>query len=101
MFINLNGQWSGTVTYGKEYNKISGKQVRFKLDMTQTGQQFTGISMDVDGYGLNLPQPCINFLQSGIARAQHLLRHGVERRVGRVEHIVQVAGVAVHIEQAG
>ena len=49
MFINLNGQWSGTVTYGKEYNKISGKRVGFKFDMTQTGHQFTGISMDVDG----------------------------------------------------
>ena len=54
--MNITGQWIGTITYGEEYGDLSGKSVRFEMELTQKEQRISGLSRDVGGDGVS-PDP--------------------------------------------
>ena len=54
--MNISGQWTGSITYGKEYGDLAGNSVRFNMELTQNEHEISGISKDLDGVGVN-PDP--------------------------------------------
>ena len=54
--INLLGQWIGQFIYGPEYGEgMWGEKVQFRLFINELSSgQFSGTSVDVEGYGANM-----------------------------------------------
>ncbi len=51
--MNLQGQWTGTITYGKEYRLHKNKQLYFDMELFQEREKITGTAVDVDGVGMS------------------------------------------------
>lgn len=49
--LNLNGQWTGTIQYGKEYSQHAGKELYFDLELMQYGDEIAGTAYDTGGVG--------------------------------------------------
>jgi hypothetical protein len=60
--INLSGQWIGQFIYGPEYGgQMHGEKVQFRLFINEkSAGQFSGISVDIEGYGANMDTATIN-----------------------------------------
>src|SRR5712671_2028570 len=87
-----------------EYVEISVGWVEFLRDPTITPRPRCWVSRKsapTQPTKADLPQRGVDLLQRGRARAQLLLGERVERRVDRVEVLVQVFGLVVDVEQAG
>ena len=67
--IFLVGQWVGQFVYGQEYgDEIFGEKVQFRLFVEKfEAGEFTGKSVDVDGFGANLNEAIIKgFIQDDL-----------------------------------
>lgn len=81
--MNVQGKWTGTIIYGKEYRVHQNKEVYFDLDINQDTDQITGIAMDIGGFATN-PDPAkiigtvvgngINFIKQYASR--HTFKNG-------------------------
>lgn len=49
--MDINGQWQGTLTYGKEYRQFKGHQLSFEMELHADGEQFYGTAIDTGGMG--------------------------------------------------
>ncbi len=49
--INLSGQWTGTIIYGKGYGQFAGKELYFDLDVIQYRDEIAGTAVDIGGAG--------------------------------------------------
>lgn len=47
----IHGKWTGTITYGKKYAELNGKELYFDLEIIQDGELITGTSVDIGGIG--------------------------------------------------
>tara|TARA_R110000868_G_scaffold409932_1_gene696607 strand:+ start:65 stop:490 length:426 start_codon:yes stop_codon:yes gene_type:complete len=56
MEMDLNGNWEGIITLGKEYGKDEGKEIIYYSELAQKKNKISGISYDVSGFGTN-PDP--------------------------------------------
>lgn len=54
--LNITGSWTGEIIYGSKYRKFAGKELFFEAEFTQTADQFSGVSVDIKGFGIN-PDP--------------------------------------------
>jgi hypothetical protein len=54
--LNLTGSWTGVIIYGNKYRKFSGRDLIFEAEFTQIADQFSGVSVDIKGFGVN-PDP--------------------------------------------
>ena len=54
--MNINGKWTGTIIYGKEYRVHQNKEVYFDLDINQDAEKIKGTAIDIGGFGTN-PDP--------------------------------------------
>lgn len=50
---DINGKWTGELVYGPNFGKLEHEALVFTLDVEQHGDEFIGISRDVDGVGIN------------------------------------------------
>lgn len=50
--MNYSGRWEGVLTYGDTYPK-AGAKLKFQLDIHETGGVFYGVSVDLEGDGMN------------------------------------------------
>lgn len=57
--ININGNWTGTITYGKEYWKFKGKELYFDMELAQHGEEFKGTAIDIGGWGISPDQAIV------------------------------------------
>jgi hypothetical protein len=46
---NISGQWTGIITYGKNYGKNRNKQLYFDLEIQQDGEKINGTAIDIEG----------------------------------------------------
>lgn len=53
MSQDLNGRWTGKLTYGASFGQLAQEVLFFTLDVEQEGDEFTGTARDVDGIGLS------------------------------------------------
>jgi len=53
MNLDLNGNWKGEITYGKEYGLSNGKKLIYHSEITQNENKIEGISFDISGFGTN------------------------------------------------
>ena len=49
--MNINGKWTGTIIYGKEYRVHQNKEVYFDLDINQDAEKIKGTAIDIGGFG--------------------------------------------------
>jgi hypothetical protein len=58
----LTGQWVGQYTYGPEFgDEMYGQNVQFRLFLKDAGNgQFTGTSVDIEGFGANMDKATVN-----------------------------------------
>ena len=49
--MNIQGQWTGTIIYGKGYTDHKNKELYFDLEVLQDNNHITGISIDTGGVG--------------------------------------------------
>jgi len=54
--MDINGNWEGTIVFGKEYGKNVGEKVEFRSEITQINNSIHGLSYDLSGTGVN-PDP--------------------------------------------
>ena len=50
---NITGQWTGTITYGKGYGRLAGRELYFAVDMVQYGHEIAGRAIDTGGFGMS------------------------------------------------
>jgi hypothetical protein len=65
MPIQLNGIWSGIITYGKEYRRYAGSELHFEFEITQDGSNFTGTGRDTRGFGFTIDPATIRGYVNG------------------------------------
>ena len=53
MIPDLNGRWTGKLTYGASFGQLAQEALFFTIDIEQQGDEFTGTSRDIDGIGLS------------------------------------------------
>jgi hypothetical protein len=51
--MDISGEWIGIITYGKQYEQFAGEKLWFELNLEQTGNKFSGIALDIRGFGIN------------------------------------------------
>jgi hypothetical protein len=51
--MNMNGEWEGTIVYGKEYKGHAGKELFFEMYLTHDFDTIIGESVDVAGVGVS------------------------------------------------
>jgi hypothetical protein len=51
--LNIQGLWTGKLTYGKMYRKHAGAKLQFEMDLVQNGNTISGTSTDISGVGVN------------------------------------------------
>jgi hypothetical protein len=56
--MDMNGQWTGTIIYGKEYGDHQNKELYFDVDLIQNNKNITGKSIDINGVGMS-PDPAL------------------------------------------
>ncbi len=65
--MNIQGQWTGTIIFGKEYADLENKELYFDMDIiTQNNSsQITGSAIDIGGVGVSSDPAVINGSFSG------------------------------------
>ena len=58
--MNINGSWTGVITYGKEYREYENKELFFDAEIKQKENNFSGISTDTAGVGINSDNAILN-----------------------------------------
>jgi hypothetical protein len=58
--MNIEGKWTGTIVYGKEYGKHSNKELFFDLEIIQDSDKISGNAMDIRGAGSSPDPATIN-----------------------------------------
>jgi hypothetical protein len=105
--MNLTGQWSGTVIYGKEYRKHQHAELYFDLDIMQDHDKITGIAVDTGGVGVS-PDPAditgtfahgqMNFNKQ--YRSYHFYhRGGTKIDQSRSGNVIQYTGIFLEEKQ--
>jgi hypothetical protein len=56
IIMKIQGQWTGVITYGKEYVMHKNKELYFDLEIIQTLDNISGTSIDIGGVGMS-PDP--------------------------------------------
>lgn len=51
--MDIQGKWTGTIIYGKEYREYKGKELYFDLEIIQDTEKITGTSIDIGGVGMS------------------------------------------------
>jgi hypothetical protein len=49
--MDVQGLWTGTVIYGKEYRNLKGQAMHFEMEIFQTGNRIHGNANDIHGTG--------------------------------------------------
>ena len=49
----LEGKWLGKIIYGHSFGELENEALIFTLNLSRTGDEFSGTSIDVDGIGIN------------------------------------------------
>ena len=49
--ININGNWTGVIIYGKEYRKFKNYELYFDMELIQQNEIIKGVSIDIGGFG--------------------------------------------------
>ena len=58
--MEINGNWTGVIIYGKEYREHENKELFFDAQINQKGNNFSGISTDTAGVGMNSDKAILN-----------------------------------------
>ncbi len=53
MSQELNGRWTGKLTYGASFGHLAQESLFFTLNLVQKADEFTGTARDEDGIGLS------------------------------------------------
>jgi hypothetical protein len=53
MTPDLNGKWTGELIYDESFGKLANEILFFVIDISRKGDEIRGVSVDVDGVGLN------------------------------------------------
>lgn len=51
--MNIEGLWTGELTYGKMYRKHAGAKLQFEMDLVQNRNVISGTASDISGVGVN------------------------------------------------
>ena len=54
--MKLDGEWTGTIIFGKLYGAWQNRILHFDMTITQTREEFKGKAIDTDGLGVH-PDP--------------------------------------------
>lgn len=50
---DITGKWLGKIIYGRSFGKLENESLVFTLDIVQAGDEFTAVSNEIDGIGIN------------------------------------------------
>jgi hypothetical protein len=50
--LDLNGKWIGELIYDESFGQIAHEVLFFVVELTGQGDEFRGVSVDVDGVGM-------------------------------------------------
>jgi hypothetical protein len=63
---DLNGEWTGELTYGENYRNIAGHKLSFQLHLkTKEEGEFEGVARDISGTGTNPSEASIHGFVEG------------------------------------
>lgn len=63
--MDFNGNWTGTIVYGRKYRETHGKELYFDMALAHIGDHISGTASDTGGTGVN-PDPAeINGVVTG------------------------------------
>jgi len=58
--MNIQGQWTGIITYGKSYGKYENEKLYFEMEIIQNKNKIFGTSIDISGFGMDPDKAKIN-----------------------------------------
>lgn len=63
---DLNGKWTGELIYDESFGQLANEVLFFVIEISRLGDEFKGVSIDVDGVGINPSEAkVIGFLDEG------------------------------------
>lgn len=58
--MNIQGQWTEVITYGKEYRKYENEKLYFEMEIIQNKNKIFGKSIDISGFEMDPDKAKIN-----------------------------------------
>src|SRR4030095_2739846 len=58
--MDIQGEWTGVITYGSEYRKYRDKELFFEMEIVQNADRISGKAIDTGGVGVSPDAAIIN-----------------------------------------